>query len=370
MDSDVLDRILAGPDEPAATAPAADAASTDTQANTDTTAKPAREESADPELQWDDDEGDAGDGGDEPPDTHETAPDQRTDADLDAIEERNRWMKGRLAPVKTKLTEAEAEVARLRAENEQLRGGRPPAEQQPEAAQPRTIEEYVAAHPEVQRLSKALQDLEGEADKLTMGEYQDRKLDILTDLKIAKRDVAQALTETVRSRQQALASAEAKVTNDFHAAVLAKKDELPDVDKALGRIERNAGSLHLEIRRSLIMDEHGSINPDAAELVHEIGTSKQALSYLIAQSRAAAQGRRVPTAALEYIGRIKDRIRSQREQHAPDQVGESDTGVRVREHVRRPSVPREVRSTSANASGPTDLQAWALSAIKKGERPW
>jgi hypothetical protein len=367
MDSDVLDRILAGPDEPATTASAADAASTDTQADTSTTAKPAREESTDPELQWDDDGGDAG--GDEPPDAHETAPDQRTDADLDAIEERNRWMKGRLAPVKTKLTEAEAEVARLRAENEQLRGGRPPAEQQPEA-QPHTIEEYVASHPEVQRLSKALQDLEGESDKLTMGEYQDRKLDILTDLKIAKRDVAQALTETVRSRQQALASAEAKVTSDFHAAVLAKKDELPDVDKALGRIERNAGNLHLEIRRSLIMDEHGNINPDAAELVHEIGTSKQALSYLIAQSRAAAQGRRVPTAALEYIGRIKDRIRSQREQPAPDQVSEQDTGVRVREHVRRPSVPREVRSTSANASGPTDLQAWALNAIKKGERPW
>jgi len=364
MDSDVLDRILAGPDEPAAEAQASTAASTDAQASTDNKTA-VREEPTDPDLQWDED---GTEEGSEPPDAHDTAPDQQTDDDLDAIEERNKWMRGRLAPVKHKLTEAEAELARLRAENEHLRGGKPPAEQEADVAQPRNVDEYVASHPEVQRLSKALHDLEGEADKLTMGEYQDRKLDILTDLKIAKREVMRAITDTVRNQQQAAAAAEVKVVTDFRAAVLAKKEELPDVEKALGRLERNAGNLHMEIRRSLILDDRGNINPEAAELVHEIGNDKQALSYLIAQSRAAAQGRRVPTAALEYLGRLKERIRSRQDQPAPDQSG--DTGVRVREHVRRPTVPREVRASPPNASGPADLQAWAQKALKSGERPW
>lgn len=359
MDSAALDAILND------TAPAA---SVDTGADTtvDTgsssvgfeqeTAVPPKapapiDEVTDPDLKWDE-EDDTGAG--EPEDK---APDQQDDDELAKIEEKNKWMKGRLAPVKDKLSRAEQEVAALRAENEALKSGRP-AQQAP-VQEAQDLESYVNQQPVIVELNSRLAELDKQADSLTEKQYIDIKLELLSELKLQKRDIVGAVQNHYAQQHQQIAKTEEKIFSDYTSTVLAAKEEYPDIDKALDRLNKNAGNLDLEIRRSLIF-EGDKINPIAADLVNIIGNDKKAMGYLIAQTKLAKQTGRVPTQAIEYIGRLKARIQSDKSSsmEAPD-VGVSQ---------RRSGMPKEVRTHSATE--PVDLQAWAREAVKSGKRPW
>lgn len=359
MDSTVLEGILNEPDTQVETKPAVE-----TLADIQVEEKPAKASTApdsvdDPDLKWDEDEVT------EDKEPEDKAPDQQDDAELAAIEEKNKWMKGRLAPVKEKLSKAEQELAALRAENEALKSGKP-AQSQPEVQnQAQDLDAFVNSQPAVVALQAKLKELDEKADNLTEKEYIDQKLELLSDLKIEKREIANAVKQYHNQQHQQLAQVEAKIVDDYTSVVMAKKEEYPDIDKALDRINKNAQNLDTEIRRSLVF-EGDAINPLAGELVNIIGNDKKAMGYLIAQSKLAKQTGRIPTQAIEYIGRLKARIQSEKNassMEAPD-VEETVTAAKQR----KPGVPKEVRSHSA--SEPVDLQAWAQESIKAGKRPW
>ena len=352
MDSAALDAILN--DTSADSKPVDTSAETDVSDGAPKDKAPVADEVVDPDLAWDED--DSGNEG-EPEDK---APDQQDDDELAKIEEKNKWMKGRLAPVKDKLTKAEQELAALRAENEALKAGKPAASAP--QAQAQDLEQFVESQPSVVALNQQLALLDSKADELTEKQYIDAKMELLSELKMEKRDIVNSVRQHYAQQHQQIAQSEEKIFADYTSAVLAKKEEYPDIDKALDRLNRNAGNLDLEIRRSLIFDGNG-ISPLAAELVNVIGNDKKAMSYLIAQTKLAKQTGRVPVQAIEYIGRLKSKIQSERGSDAPD-VDETYNASRQR----RPGVPKDVRSHSVGES--TDLQAWAQAAIKSGKRPW
>lgn len=349
MDPSVLANILNETETSAPvadTAPVADVLDTGDQ---ETETKPKTEAPVDTDLQWDDE----GDKSEEP---EMRAPDQQDDAELAKIEEKNKWMKGRLAPVKEKLTKAEQELAALRAENEALKSGRPQA---PQEQAPADLDTWINAQPSVAALQAKLAELDKKADDLTEKQYIDAKLELLSDLKQEKRDLANAVEQHYQQQYHQVASAEQQIFNDYTKAVLAKKEEFPEIDKAFERVNKNAGNLDLEIRRSLIFEGNG-ISPMAAELVNIIGNDKQAMSYLIAQSKLAKQTGRVPVQAIEYIGRLKSKIQAEASE-APD----VDATIA---RSRKPGVPKEVRNHTTSEA--TDLQAWARNALKNNQRPW
>lgn len=356
MEQDTLDAILNEQETPAQTKAPAEVASeeNETQGN-DTNSSKGEVDSA---LQWDDEE----ETNEKEPETK--APDQQDDEELAKIEEKNKWMKGRLAPVKEKLTKAEQELAALRAENEALKAGKAPekkeeAEQQTQYAD---LDAYVNDQPSIKALSAKLKELDSKADDMTEKEYIDQKLEILSDLKIEKREIATAVKQHYQRQAEEMRNAEVRVVQDYEKAVLSTKETYPEIDKALARLNKNAPNLDLEIRRSLIL-EGNQINPLAGDLVHVIGNDKQAMSYLIAQSRLAKQTGRVPTQAIEYIGRLKAAILAEK-----SNGGEAPDVEQTLSKTRKPGMPKEVRSHSA--SEPKDLQDWARTALKKGERPW
>lgn len=379
MDSDVLAQILAEPTETATPAtPATPQPKTveeqtkvpDEQVDEDDSdegAKPAPkpEKPVDPDLKWDDDEEQE----DKPDVVDDPAPDQVTDAELTAIEERNRWMKGRLAPVKTKLTAAEAENARLKAELEALKAGSSAPPVAPAAVDaPKTLDEYVSKHPDVVALETQLRELEDKADSMTMGEYTDARLDILSDLKLAKREIKHAVISRQQAEAASVAQAETRIQSDFETAVLSKKDELPGIDIALKRLDKNASNLDPEIRRAIVLDGD-KINPLAAELVHIIGNDRQAMSYLLSQSKAAQHSGRVPLSAIEYLGRLKAKIIADRQAAPDDEAPDVETTVASAPR-RRASVPREIRTAVNDGNDQKDLKSWAQDMIKAGKRPW
>lgn len=359
MDSTALEQILNEPDTQVETKPVVE-----TLADTQVEDQPAKvstapESAEDPDLKWDEDEVV------EDKEPEDKAPDQQDDSDLAAIEEKNKWMKGRIAPMKEKLSKAEQELAALRAENEALKSGKP-AQTQPEVQnQVQDLDQFVNSQPSVVALQAQLKELDAKADDLTEKEYIDQKLEILSELKLEKREIANAVKQYQANQHQELARTEAKIADDYIASVLAKKEEYPDIDKALDRLNKNAGNLDLEIRRSLIFEGNG-INPLAADLVNIIGNDKKAMGYLIAQTKLAKQTGRVPTQAIEYIGRLKARIQSEKSAGGSEAPDIEETVQASKQ--RKPGIPKEVRSHSA--SEPVDLQAWAREAIKAGKTPW
>lgn len=311
------------------------------------------------ELVWEDDESPAEE--DLAPDEVESAPEDADDEELARIEEKNKWMKERLAPTKQKLSKAEEEIAKLRSELESFKASKP-AETAPRASQPApaSIDEFIDTVPQMVEINTKLAELKALADKgeITEGDYVDQRTELLTDKKVLKREIS----NSIQYQQRIIQESEAKVAKDFESTVLAKKDIYPNIDKALSRVDKNAEHLNIDIRRALIMDdETNGINKLAPDLVNIIGNDKQALGYLIAQSKLAAKTGRTPVAALEYIGRLKARIQSESAESikAPDEIvpAKKATGL-----------PKVLRHTT-NAE-PLDLNKWADEAIKTGIRPW
>jgi len=322
-----------------------------------------KDESDDPGMKWDDEE--------ETEDTHpenpNKAPDEQDDEDLKKLEERNKWMKHRLTPAIERAKKAEEEAAKLKAELDALKGGKPTEAPQKPVEQAKDINEFIETVPEVVALNEKLKALNEKADNMTEGEYIDEKLEILSDLKITKREIARQIADYQNNQVRAIQEAEAKIETDWKNTVLAKKEEYPEIEKAYNRVVKNATNINPEIRRVLVLDGD-KINPLASELVNIIGNDKKAMSYLIAESKLADQTKRFPVKAIEYIGRLKARIeyeRSNKGQEAPD-IEESIS----RAPSRKAGLPREVRQHSSNEGAPRDMLKWAADAHKKGERPW
>ncbi len=321
-----------------------------------------KDEDTDPDMKWDDEE--------DAPDTHpekdNRAPDEQDDEDLEKLEETKKWMKRRLGPAVERAKKAEEEAARLKAELEALKGGKPAEAPQKPAEQPKDLNEYIDTLPEVTALNQKLKELQDKADSMTEGEYIDAKLEILSDLKITKREIARQITEQQQAQIREIQQAEAKIENDWKSAVLSKKEEYPEIDKAMNRVIKNAENIHTEIRRALILDGD-KINPLTGDLVAIIGNDKKAMSYLIAESKLAEKTKRFPVKAIEYIGRLKARIESERATKGPEAPDIEETMSRA---PRKAGLPREVRQNSHNDGSPRDMLKWAAEAHKKGERPW
>jgi hypothetical protein len=373
-----LDDILNEPAEaPKSAAPATEpveAKSANTEVvNKDTnedgqSEKPKKAVNVDPDMVWDDDE----DGHETSPSEEEVekdankAPDQISEEELNKIEDRNKWMKGRIAPVKQKLSKAEAEIERLKAENEQLKGGKTQSNVNSDVSKGQTshttIDDIVNNDPNVVELSNKLKKLEDDASNMTEKEYIDQKLDIISDLKMIKREIATNYQREITKQQEAIVNAENKIKSDLDNIIMAKKDIYPDIEKAYNRVIKNADKIDVEIRRAMIM-ENGNVNSNAGDIVNIIGNDPQAMSYLIAQSKIAKQSGRYPTAAIEYIGRLKAKISETLvDTPAPD-VDETINNAR-----RKPGIPKDVKSHSVG--DPEDLSEWARKAIKSGQRPW
>lgn len=373
MDSEVLNQILNGSNEETKVETKANEAEVDTSSNEDngestgTSSETPKKSSMEYEdLQWDEDESEEN----KEEEVEEKAPDQQDDEELAKIEERNKWMKGRLAPVKEKLTKAEQELAALRAENEALKAGRtqgtPDTKNDAVASQnQQSIDDYINSHPAVKDLTEKLKVLDEKADDLTEKEYIDQKMDILSDLKLAKRELHSQIRYAQESQIRQVQEAESKIEKDYDSAVLSKKEDFPDIDKALNRVKKNASNLDVNIRGMLVF-EGDKINPFAAELVNIIGNDKDAMGYLIAQSKLAKKTGRVPVQAIEYLGRLKTRIQSERESEVDVKAPDIDT--QISRAKPKPGLPKEVKGKSSGEI--IDYQDWARDAIRKGVRPW
>lgn len=318
------------------------------------------DESDDPDMKWDDESEEE----DSHPENQNKAPDEQDDEDLKKLEERNKWMKHRLTPAIERAKKAEEEAAKLKAELDALRGGKAPEAPQKPAEQPKDLDAFIETVPEVVALKEKLKALE-KADNMTEGEYVDARLDILSDLKITKREIARQVIEYQQTQERAVREAEAKIETDWKNTVLAKKEDYPEIEKAYNRVVKNAENLHTEIKRVLVLDGD-AINPLAGDLVNIIGNDKKAMSYLIAESKLAAQTKRFPVKAIEYIGRLKARIESERSSPEAPDIEETMS----RAPSRKAGLPREMRQTSSNDGAPKDMLKWAADAHKKGERPW
>jgi hypothetical protein len=320
------------------------------------------QESDDPDMKWDDDEA---------PDTHpednDKAPDEQDDDDLKKLEERNKWMKHRLTPALERAKKAEEEAVKLKAELDALRGGKPAEAPQRPVDQPQDLNAFIETVPEDISLNQKIKELQAKADSMTEGDYIDAKLEILSDLKITKREIARQITDHQQAQAREIQQVEAKIENDWKSAVLSKKEDYPEIDKALNRVIKNAENIHTEIRRALILDGD-KINPLTGDLVAIIGNDKKAMSYLIAESKLAEKTKRFPVKAIEYIGRLKARIEAERStKGSPEAPDIDETMSRA---PRKAGLPREVRQNAHNDGSPKDMLKWAEEAHKKGERPW
>lgn len=287
--------------------------------------------------------------------------DEKSEEELKAIEERNKWMKHRLAPVKDKLTKAEQELEKLRQENAQLKGTSKPPEATPAPtvqAPANTINDLVERDPSVIALATEFHALEGK-EGVTNGEL----MLAASRLNTRRELLAATIQQNIAAQTQAVQKAEKAIIDDLQKGIAEKKEVYPDIDLAYKRINNNTEHLHIDIRRALLMDDNGDkVSELAPDLIHAIGTDKEALGYLIAQSKLATNQKRTPVAALEYIGRLKANIQKpDAPSVAPDLVASAP---------RKPSVgfPRKVRSTPV--SDPVDLNAWATKAVKEGKAPW
>ena len=316
------------------------------------------------ELIWDDEEP-----SDESPDkgTEVVSEDEEDedDEELRKIEEKNKWMKERLAPTKKKLTRAEEEIARLRSELESFKANKPVDKVENNTKSVTSIEEYVeqviSNDSIVNKLQKDFEELENK-DGVTNGEL----VRAAAKLEARKEILEGQVRSTIAYNQKQAIEYENKIADDFTKSVLAKKEEYPDIDKALSRVEKNAASLNIDIRRALIMNDEGTgINKLTPDLVNLIGNDKKALGYLIAQSKLAAKTGRTPVAALEYIGRLKSRIQNapMNNMKAPDEDDEYTAPIK------KQTLPKVIRNTPAGGD-PVDLSSWAKEAVKRGERPW
>ena len=322
-----------------------------------------KDESDDPDMKWDDESEEE----DSHPENPNKAPDEQDDEDLKKLEERNKWMKHRLTPAIERAKKAEEEAAKLKAELDAIKGGKAPEATQKPAEQPKDLNAFIETVPEVVALNEKLKALNENADNMTEGEYIDARLEILSDLKITKREIARQVTEYQQNQERAVREAEAKIETDWKNTVLAKKEDYPEIEKAYNRVVKNAENLHTEIKRVLVLDGD-AINPLAGDLVNIIGNDKKAMSYLIAESKLAAQTKRFPVKAIEYIGRLKARIESEKSSNGPEAPDIEETMSRA--PSRKAGLPREVRQTSSNEGAPKDMLKWAADAHKKGERPW
>lgn len=323
----------------------------------------SKDESDDPDMKWDDEE----ESEDTHPENTTKAPDEQDDEDLKKLEERNKWMKHRLTPAIERAKKAEEEAAKLKAELDALKGGKPTEAPQKPAEQPQDINAFIDTVPEVVALNEKLKALNEKADNMTEGEYIDAKLEILSDLKITKREIARQVADYQQNQMKAVQEAEAKIETDWKNTIMSKKEEYPEIEKAYGRVVKNAENLHAEIRRVLILDGD-TINPLAGDLVNIIGNDKKAMSYLIAESKLAAQTKRFPVKAIEYIGRLKARIESEKSTKGPEAPDIEESMSKA--PSRKAGLPREVRQHSSNDGAPKDMLKWAADAHKKGERPW
>ena len=323
----------------------------------------AKDESDDPDMKWDDEE----ESEDTHPENTTKAPDEQDDEDLKKLEERNKWMKHRLTPAIERAKKAEEEAAKLKAELDALKGGKPTEAPQKPAEQPQDINAFIETVPEVVALNEKLKALNEKADNMTEGEYIDAKLEILSDLKITKREIARQVADYQQNQMKAVQEAEAKIETDWRNTIMSKKEEYPEIEKAYGRVVKNAENLHAEIRRVLILDGD-TINPLAGDLVNIIGNDKKAMSYLIAESKLAAQTKRFPVKAIEYIGRLKARIESEKSTKGPEAPDIEESMSKA--PSRKAGMPRELRQHSSNDGAPKDMLKWAADAHKKGERPW
>ncbi len=323
----------------------------------------SKDESDDPDMKWDDEE----ESEDTHPENTTKAPDEQDDEDLKKLEERNKWMKHRLAPAIERAKKAEEEAAKLKAELDALKGGKPTEAPQKPAEQPQDINAFIETVPEVVALNEKLKALNENADNMTEGEYIDAKLEILSDLKITKREIARQVADYQQNQMKAVQEAEAKIETDWKNTIMSKKEEYPEIEKAYGRVVKNAENLHVEIRRALILDGD-TINPLAGDLVNIIGNDKKAMSYLIAESKLSAQTKRFPVKAIEYIGRLKARIESEKSTKGPEAPDIEESMSKA--PSRKAGMPRELRQHSSNDGAPKDMLKWAAEAHKKGERPW
>lgn len=366
MDQVKLDEILNAPEEKAAvdtntsTTPESTTESTESTATTETKKS---EVVVDPDLQWDDE------GSPAPDEDEEKAPDGADEDELKAIEEKNKWMKGRLAPTKEKLTKAEQEIAKLRQELDAVKAGKPadvPPEANANVAPANTIDEFINQQPVIVDLQSKLAALKEQANKgeITEIDYVDQRTDLLSDIKIAKREISQA----IKSQQQQVQQYEAKIEKDFNEAVLSKKEEYPDIEKAYNRVLKNVGNLDVNIRAQLIF-EGDKINPFAGDLVNIIGNDKQAMGYLIAQSKLSQKNGRPPVGAIEYIGRLKARIEAEKAASSAENMQAPDVDAQVTKAVSHKKFPTVITSVK-NEGTSVDLAAEARAALKAGRRPW
>lgn len=310
------------------------------------------------EMVWDEDD----ESTPAPDEDVEVAPEDADDEELAKIEEKNEWMKKRLAPTKEKLSKAEQEIQKLRQELEAVKAGKP-VEAPPEAQQQApaaSVEEYVASvianDPITTKLQKEFADLENK-EGVTNGEL------VRAAAKLeARKEILEANVKSyIASQQQEIAKSEKAIENDYTKAVLAKKEIYPDIDKSLARVNKNAANLNIDIRRALVFDgESNKINELAPDLVNIIGNDKKALGYLIAQSKLAAKTGRTPVAALEYIGRLKESIKNSASSKAPDE--EAPVVHKA------PGLPKSLKAVSSPE--PSNLYAWAKDAVKAGKQPW
>ena len=324
---------------------------------TSTAPEAPKEAPDDSDVVWEDDE---------PTESNtEEAPDAEDadDEELQKIEDRNTWMHKRLAPTKAKLSKAEEELAKVRAELDAYKNQTSNPQAAPIDNTINDIDAYVdnvlKQDATIAKLQADFAELE-QKDGVTNGEL----VRAAAKLESRKELLEAHVRNTIQSQQQVIIDSEAKIASDYKKAVLSKTEEYPNIQKALNRVEANAANLSLDIRRAMILDESGNgINEYASDLVNIIGNDKKAMAYLTAQSKVASKTGRTPVAALEYIGRLKAKI----------ELGKSDAMKAPDEDevpARRPSIPKAIRPAASSSTKTDDLSVWAREAIRKGERPW
>lgn len=329
----------------------------------DAEGKPDADKSADNENLEDD----ASDDGENLEDdaSEEAEEGETEEEELARIEEKNKWMKGRLAPVKEKLTKAEQELAVLRDENAKLKAGtaqKPVAEVPAEARE--SIDAFVAYqvenHPDIKKLQDEIKDIIENADK--HDNYIQKLTSAEAKLEVKKDLLAERVKAEVENYNSTIVAEEAKLQENFEASINALKEVHPKIDKAKARLDARVPDLHVEIRKAIVM------NDNAGELVWKLGANPQNIEYLVEASKKATESGTLPIDALKFIGKLEARIEAEKSGNTETP---SKPATQNKPAPAKKPVPKNLKSPQGGSSDDVgDLYEWANSAVKKGDRPW
>lgn len=280
--------------------------------------------------------------------------------ELVSLEEKNRWMKKRLGPVKDKLEKANTELARLQAEVESLKAGKSqqPAPQVPQEALESLdafVTHQVDSDPSIKKLQTELDELLNNANGVD--NFIQKVASLEARLDVRREMVAEKVKAEVENSQNLAAQEEARILSEYDAKVDALKEVHPKIEKAKSRLIAKAADLHLEIRKAIIFDDN------AGELTWKIGQDPKNIEFLIEASKAAEKTGQYPIEALKYLGRLSASIESKDSKEdkpktpvAPD---------------RKKNVPKNIKSSQVgNSNEPDDLNDWAEKAVRENRRPW